>query len=157
VYQTEESQTYQALNIGKIDNLGLSADIELRPQQINALHCLPITLLKIGYAYIWQTHDTKQQIYKSLYALEYLRHKLTIRADHKIWRNLKASWNLRWQERMNGYKPYCKIDGKVMWEKPKYTLWVSADNITNHSYYDLGGVVQPGICILAGARIQLAL
>jgi len=154
VYQTQESQVYQALNIGKLDNVGLSANIEIRPQQINGWSSCPITAVKLGYAYIWQTHDTEQQISKSLYALEYLRHKLTAQIDHHIWKALKASWTLRWQERMNGYTPYCKIDGKIMWEAQRYSLWLSADNITNHRYYDLGAVQQPGIWIMAGGKVN---
>ena len=56
---------------------------------------------------------------------------------------------------MNGFHPYCKIDAKLMWKAPKYDLFVKADNITAHRYYDLGGVKQPGLWVMAGASVNL--
>lgn len=75
--------------------------------------------------------------------------------DHRIVSRLSAQWNLRWQQRMNGFHPYCKIDAKLMWKAPKYDLFVKADNITAHRYYDLGGVKQPGLWVMAGASVNL--
>ena len=56
---------------------------------------------------------------------------------------------------MNGFHPYCKVDAKLMWKAPKYEIFVKADNITAHRYYDLGGVKQPGLWMMAGASIHL--
>ena len=92
---------------------------------------------------------------KSLYALEYLRHKAVFGLDHQIWKNLSASWSVRWQQRMNGYHPYTKVDCKLMWDAKKYSIYVKADNITCHRYYDLTAVKQPGLWIMAGASVNL--
>ena len=116
-----------------------------------------ITQVKLGYAYIYQTHETNQPIFKSLYALEYLKHKFTAQLDHRIWNRLSAHWALRWQQRMNGYTPYFKLDGKLLWDANRYQLYVKADNITNHRYVDVGGVLQPGIWVMAGGSIKLDL
>lgn len=113
------------------------------------------TLLKLGYAFIHQNHETTQKIYKSLYALEYLRHKFVAELSHPIVKKLSASWALRWQQRMNGYHPYAKLDGRLTWSEPTWQLFVKADNITNHRYYDIGSVPQPGIWIMAGGNIKL--
>ena len=153
VYETAESRTYHALNIGKLNNMGYSLDATLNINEI--MHNPFVTRLKAGYAYIHQTHDTEHQIYGSLYALEYLRHKFTMQLDHRIVSRLTAQWNLRWQQRMNGFHPYCKVDAKLMWKAPKYEIFVKADNITAHRYYDLGGVKQPGLWMMAGASIHL--
>ena len=111
-----------------------------------------LTQVKLGYAYLYQKHETDQDIFKSLYALEYLKHKFTAVVDHKIWNRLSASWSLRWQQRMNGYSPYTKIDCKIQWKADKYNLYVKADNIMNHRYYDLTDIRQPGIWIMAGGN-----
>lgn len=153
VYETAESKTYHALNIGKLNNMGYSLDATLNIAEL--MHNPFVTRLKAGYAYINQEHDTEHQIYGSLYALEYLRHKFTMQLDHRIVSRLSAQWNLRWQQRMNGFHPYCKIDAKLMWKAPKYDLFVKADNITAHRYYDLGGVKQPGLWVMAGASVNL--
>lgn len=153
VYETAESTKYHALNIGKLNNMGYNVDATFYMNELIP-HCF-VTRLRLGYAYIHQEHETDQQIYKSLYALEYLRHKFTMGLDHQIWKHLSASWSLRWQQRMNGYHPYTKIDCKVMWNTKTYDLYVKLDNLTCHRYYDLTAVKQPGLWVMAGASIKL--
>ena len=156
VYETAESTRYHALNIGKLDNLGYSMDVTFHlPELVSPAFF--ITQVKLGYAYIYQTHETNQPIFKSLYALEYLKHKFTAQLDHRIWNRLSAHWALRWQQRMNGYTPYFKLDGKLQWDANRYQLYVKADYITNHRYVDVGGVLQPGIWVMAGGSIKLDL
>ncbi len=155
VYTTEERGKYHAMNIGKLDNMGYSADATLNLDEL-----LPGSLLtrfKVGYAYIYQKHETERPVYGSLYALEYLRHKFTAQLDHRIFSRLSASWAVRWQERMNHYSPYTKVDVKLQWTAPAYTLYVKADNLTCHRYYDLGAVKQPGLWIMAGGSIKIGL
>ena len=153
VYQTSESTTYQALNIGKLDNMGASVDATLNIDRL--VSGAVVTRIKAGYAYIYQKHETEHTIYGSLYALEYLRHKATLQIDHRIAGRLSASWALRWQQRMNGYTPYTKIDAKLMYTAHSYELYLKADNLTGHRYYDLGAVKQPGLWIMAGASFNL--
>ena len=153
VYPTAESRKYQAMNIGKLDNMGYSADVTLNMDEL-----VPgsfITRIKAGYAFIHQKHETDREIFGSLYALEYLRHKATFQLDHRIWSRLSASWAVRWQQRMNNYSPYTKVDVKLMWTSPSYSLYVKADNITCHRYYDLGAVRQPGLWIMAGGSVRI--
>ena len=155
VYLTEERGKYHALNIGKLDNMGCSADVMLNMNEL-----LPgsfVTRIKAGYAYIHQKHDTERRVYGSLYALEYLRHKATFQLDHRIFSRLSASWAVRWQERMNNYSPYTKVDLKIQWTAPAYNIYVKADNLTAHRYYDLGGVRQPGLWVMAGASLKLGI
>ena len=155
VYTTAERGKYHAMNIGKLDNMGYSVNATLFVQEL-----LPgsfITRVKAGYARIQQDHSTSQQVYGSLYALEYLRHKATLQVDHRIWRQLSASWAVRWQERMNNYSPYTKVDCKLQWTAPTYSLYLKADNLTCHRYYDLGAVKQPGLWLMAGGSLKLGL
>lgn len=155
VYESATATRYHALNIGKLNNMGYSVDAALHPQEI--LNDCPVTLIKVGYAFIHQKHETTAEIYKSLYALEYLKHKFIAEVDHRIWSHLSANWSLRWQQRMNGYHPYAKIDCKLRWDMPSYSLYVKADNLTCHRYYDLTAVKQPGLWIMAGGNIKINL
>ena len=155
VYMTPERGKYHAMNIGKLDNMGYNVDLKFDMQTL--LPGSPLTFVKAGYAYIHQSHDTSAPVYGSLYALEYLRHKVTLQVDHRIWRQLSASWAMRWQERMNNYSPYTKVDLKLQWTAPSYSLYVKADNLTAHRYYDLGSVLQPGLWIMAGGSINIDL
>ena len=152
--ETEQQDSkYHVMNIGKLNNMGYNLDATLYMQELIP-HCF-ITRVKLGYAYIYQEHKTDATILKSLYALEYLRHKAVFGLDHQIWRNLSASWSVRWQQRMNGYHPYTKVDCKLMWDAKKYSIYVKADNLTCHRYYDLAAIKQPGLWIMAGASINL--
>ena len=158
VYETEASTKYHALNIGKLDNMGfnLETDIDLAHlMNLGGTVADPLLKLHLGYAYIHQKHETTEQIYRSLYALEYLRHKFVATLSHRIVSHLSASWSLRWQQRMNGYHPYAKLDGKLMWSERHWEIFLKGDNLTAHRYYDLGSVLQPGLWIMAGASVRL--
>ena len=158
VYETPASTRYHALNIGKLNNMGFSTEARLNLSQLlfsqTEMKGEPV-LMKVGYAYIHQKHTTNQPIYRSLYALEYLRHKVVVELSHPIVSHLSASWALRWQQRMNGYKPYAKVDGKLTWREQRWQIYLKADNLTCHRYYDLGNVLQPGLWVMAGAGITL--
>ena len=155
--QTTETELtdskYHVMNIGKLDNMGFNVDAEIYMNELLP-RCF-VTNIRLGYAYINQSHETETEILKSLYALEYLRHKAVFGLDHKIWSKLSASWSVRWQQRMNGYHPYTKVDCKVMWNDRKYSVYVKADNITCHRYYDLSAVKQPGLWVMAGVSVNL--
>ena len=47
---------------------------------------------------------------------------------------------------MNGYHPYTKVDCKLMWDEKKYNIFVKADNITCHRYYDLTAEIGRASC-----------
>ena len=155
--QTSETELadskYHVMNIGKLNNMGYNVDATIYMRELvpNSF----ITRIKLGYAYIYQDHKIETNILKSLYALEYLKHKAVFGLDHQIWNKLSASWSVRWQQRMNGYHPYTKVDCKLMWDEKKYNIFVKADNITCHRYYDLTAVKQPGLWIMAGASVNL--
>lgn len=74
------------MNIGKVDNTGVACDLTVRPDLLTG--CPIFTRLKVGYGYISQKHTSERDIYRSLYALDYLRHKLSVQLDHRIWSRL---------------------------------------------------------------------
>ena len=148
-----------------LDNLGFSAQTHFRFSVFN---------LQLAYAYIHQKRHDDTYIYKSNYAMEYLRHKVVASLDHPIFSlpskgALRASWTLRWQDRMGSYilyedaqstgqlvpyNPYATLDLRLRWTARHYELWAEATNLLNHRYYDLGNIPQPGIVVLAGIRVN---
>lgn len=158
---------YHSANF-KLDNRGFDADVDVLPQECNDTYY--ISKIHIGYAYTDQKRHDDVAIYKSNYAMEYLRHKLVATLDHKIFSRLFASWQFRWQKRMGSYilyennkstgaarpySPYALIDAKLSWKEKRYELALSLNNLTNHHYYDLGNVEQPGFWLMASAKIRL--
>lgn len=149
-----------------LHNLGgsLHADIDMG----RAWHISRPLTLSADYAYIYQHRDNADAVYKSSYAGEYLRHKFTASLTHPLPFRVSATWSLRVCRRTGAYEiydncvptgrlvsysPYAVLDARIMWQWRKLILTVSAENITNHRYYDLGNIPQPGACVQAGVRI----
>ena len=148
-----------------LDNLGLQLQGKLTFPELMSRNAW-VRSLSLGYTYIHQNRHDKVDIYKSNSALEYLRHKFVANVTHRIVSRLSMSWDVRWQQRMGsymegdrlyGYHPYWMLDAKLQWDAPTYNLYLQASNITNHTYHDLGSVPQPGIWVMAGARLRLSL
>ena len=159
---------YHSTNF-KIDNYELQAQFGIDFNRLFGQHFL-LQSFSAGYFYNYQQRHDNQQIYQSNYALDYLRHKLVVNLNHHIWSDLTASWYLRWQQRegswlsyRNGttkrvsYSPYALLSCKLQWTKPTYNLYASLENLTNHRYYDLGSVRQPGFWFMLGGSIRFEL
>ncbi|MDL2213185.1 TonB-dependent receptor [Bacteroides sp. OttesenSCG-928-E20] len=159
-----QEDTYHSANF-KLDNMGLEATAGIDFRQLMS----PATFLgrlHISYAYIHQKRHDDTQVYKSNYALEYLRHKLVARLDHRIWKELHANWAFRWQDRMGSYLkeggqvPYSSfglLDLKLVWQGKSYQLFAEANNVFDCRYYDFGSVPQPGVWVRAGINISCPL
>ena len=138
----------------------------------------------IGYTYIHQDKHDAEGIWKSNYAMEYLRHKFVASLTHcilrvkseklKVKNELLLTWDFRWQQRIGSYvsggelipyHPYAILDAKLQWTVPEFKvsgskfqvseLYVQASNLTNHRYRDLGSVPQPGLWVMAGAKVKM--
>ncbi|MDO4191003.1 MAG: TonB-dependent receptor [Bacteroidales bacterium] len=119
--------------------------------------------IDLTYAFCHLNKDAGELISK--YALDYLRHKLTLSLGHGIWRGFGAEWQLTLQSRngeytdVNGdvvaYKPVLLLDGKIYWQHKNINIYASATNLTNRHYYDYGGILQPGIWAKAGIAVTI--
>ena len=155
----EPGDVYHSANFD-LDNMGVQATVNCQ---------LPSVSCQLSYTFIHQRRYDEIAIYKSNYAMEYLRHKLVAILDQHIWKYLSASLTLRWQDRTGSYiyyenahsigelveyKPCTILDLKVRWAAPRYEVWAEATNLTNKTYYDLGNIPQPGIAVLGGIRCR---
>jgi vitamin B12 transporter len=166
------NDTFHSANF-KLDNMGVECNAAFDISQL-LNHTSFVRSINVGYTYIYQNrHDTKD-IYKSNYALEYLRHKFVAGLTHSLFnKNLTANWNFRFQKRMGGYEVYdannkatgnihsypsfCLMDLKVQWDKPNYQLYASVDNLFDRHYYDYGNIPQPGVWVNVGAMFRMNL
>ena len=149
-----------------LDGFELSARTSLNFPQLMQCRTF-IDRIKAEYTYIHQSRNDNQVVYKSNYALEYLRHKATFDLDHRVIGPIEATWQVSWQERMGGYvqtdgtvksySPYALLNLKLRYDAPRYGLYLSLENLTNHTYYDYGSIPQPGFTLMAGCRVSLNL
>lgn len=167
IKQTEADEKWKTINHTRLNNMGVEASLAFDFPALLSPGFF-IKRLLLDYAYIHQEKKTGA-VYKSNYALEYLRHKFTAQLTHTIWSDLSATWAFRWQERMGSYtlyenlkpqgeepyKPYGIVDLKLQWQRPVYRLYVEANNLFNCTYVDLGNIPQPGFWLKAGIGITL--
>ena len=129
--------------------------------------------VNFSYTYLYQKRrDAKYQVFTSLYGDDYLRHKMVFTASQRIWRNLSLTVGLRVKDRMGTYQVYygvqptpelrryvtnITLDAKIRWTAKRYEIWLKGENLTDHHYQDIGNVPQPGIWIMSGVRIKLAI
>lgn len=159
----DEDAAWKSLNYGKIDANGVETSLAF-----DLLRMLPsqkvLRHLDLSYNYINQDKREPEGV-KSLYALEYLRHKFTANLRMVPLRNVWLSMNLRWQDRVGqyttrekevfSYSPYAVLDARLSWQRPRWELYLQANNITCNRYVDYGSVPQPGFWFTAGAKLRL--
>lgn len=125
----------------------------------------------LGYNYMYQKQEKEAHI-QSLYALEYLRHKLTASLQACLFsggknhsKQLEVSLNYRFQDRIgeytdaqgakHTYAPYSTIDARLDWHSGIYNLYLTANNLLSKRYIDYGNVKQPGVWFTGGVKVKL--
>lgn len=101
----------------------------------------------------------------SMYVLDYLRHKATLRIEHTIYKGFGASWALSFRKRegvytslegtIESYRPVWLLDGSVYWRNTFLKVSVDAKNMADQLYYDFSGVVQPRHWVSASVQFTL--
>ena len=150
----QKDSKYHVMNIGKLNNMGLQRRCYYLMRELDQTAF--ITRIKLGYAYIYQDHKTETNILEITLCIGVSQAQGCIRtgsSDLGTSRQLPGA--VRWQQRMIGYHPIPSVDCKLMWDEKKYNIFVKADNITCHRYYDLTAVKQPVLWIMAGASVNL--
>ena len=151
------AEKWESMNHTRIDAMG---------GEVSANYTYGKWLHKVGltYSFVHLEKSTTNNLL-SKYALDYLKHKLTLQVNHRIYKGFGANWTLNLQDRngkfedLNGetcdYVPFTLLDGRVYWENKMFTVYAEASNITNRKYYDYGGIMQPGIWLKGGVKVEL--
>nr|MBD3622899.1 TonB-dependent receptor [Sunxiuqinia sp.] len=163
-----EEFLWETRNLTEIKSHGFELIVALN---IPELLGQPFFIRKINTNYSYNKLDKSQSDYLSNYALDNLKHKFVFSVDQKVWKNLQASWNFRFQDR-NGtygefedtqyvgeadYVSFWLTDLKVYWKTDKLQLSGSISNLFDQRYVDLGNIEQPGRWISFGVNYQIEL
>ena len=142
IYADEPDQkTYRSGNF-MLDNFGFEVSGSFLPTEL--FENSPLRSIKVQYAYLNENINYEKTILKSKYAMEYLRHKIVINADGRLWRNLSLSLSWRWQDRVGeGNLPYALLDGKLYWTARHWSAYFDCSNILNKTYFDYSYIPQP--------------
>src|SRR5665648_449635 len=121
----------------------------------------PIFLTKLGVNYSYCKLDKGQNDLFSYYILDNLKHKLDLEINHKIWKKLKGSWRVSYQDRnglrtaTDSFSPFWTVNARIMWETPSTEIYAMAANLFDKAYYDYDTVEQPGRWISFGISHQI--
>ncbi len=120
---------------------------------------------RASISYGWLNVKKSSGNYHSLYATDFLKHKLSASLNHKIYNSLEAGWTLLYQEREGTYldlslnekeyKPFTLLNVKILWKRSSYSIFTEITNLTDKKYFDLGNLTQPGRWIKGGIVINL--
>ncbi len=159
-------EVWHTKNLTNLVSSGIEFKIGLNPQNTFGDN-FPVSKIRFGYMY--NNLGKKESGYISNYALDNLKHKLDFAVTHRIWKNISANWIILFQDR-NGtytefvdggygnevdYEPFFLFNGKVSYRAPLCTVFISASNIFNKEYYDIGNVVQAGRWVKAGIQFNV--
>lgn len=125
-------------------------------------------MIRLSYAYLYL--DKKASVYDSKYALDYLKHKISLHIENSLYKSkksgsLNAAWNLNWQDRAGNYtdfktnlktfyKPLFITDIRLQWAKDNLVLYTDVNNLFDAKYADFGGLIQAGRTLHAGIKVN---
>jgi iron complex outermembrane receptor protein len=147
---------YHSVNFG-LDNKGFELNLNLLPQELWSQAC-PLRKITAKYSYINEDSEYDVTVINSKYAMDYLRHKVVLSADGRLWKRLALSLSWRWQDRIGANNPsYAITDARLSWEAPKWSVYFDTSNLFNKKYSDYATIPQPGLWWRIGTVIRFGL
>ncbi len=154
---------WESLNLTRMNTLGAGFSLAYLPARANKKI---VKAVRLNYHYLYSAKSASG--YVSLYALDYLRHNLSIYLQHAVFGNLTAGWTFSIQKRNGDYfdyeqnkkAPYSTVfllNLKIRYKLPRFTFFVQADNLLDQTYRDIGSVVMPGIWVTGGVQYHVSL
>ena len=155
-----ETDKWQPKNLTRINSTGIELSSTLFPEIV---WNKSIFITKLGLNYSYSELNKGSNNVFSYYVLDNLKQKLDIELNHKVWKKLKGSWRISYQDR-NGmrtttenYQPFWLVNARIMWKSPSTEIYLLASNLFETKYYDFGTIEQPGRWISLGISHQLKL
>ncbi len=145
---------YHSVNF-LMNNLGAELNLSLLPQHIFSPR-FPIRRFSLKYSYIHERSHYDVIVSQSKYAMDYLRNRLLLSCDGRIWNHLNFSLSWRLNDRVGQGNPdYALLDGRLSWDARKYSIYIEGNNLLNKKYYDYQSIPQPRFTFLGGIRLTL--
>lgn len=152
-----EEEKWRSVNHTRITALGAESHLCYRPVLLTAVD-------KLEASYAFCTLDKQAGNLLSMYALDYLHHKLTLEASVRLYRRLGLASTLTFRQRagqytdlaavLHSYDPVWLLNVRLNWNDQNWSIALSADNLLDRRYFDYGGVLQPGRWIKAGLEAR---
>ena len=152
-----EDAPWMSVNHTRLNTFGQEVSVRLTPPEILGRSGFFFRSFSLGYSH--QSQDKALEAHlRSIYSLEYIRHKVVAQADFKLWRNFSVDLSWHYVDRNTGSElltPYSLLDAKLNYEFPRLNLYLRANNLLNSTWYDFGDIPQPGLWLMAGIACKL--
>ena len=151
-----EDAPWMSVNHTVLNTFGQEATLQFSFAELTGRKNLPIRSLSLGYGHISQDKQTEAG-FRSLYSMEYIRHRITAQADFRFGKRVAANLSYRYVDRATGselIKPYSLLDAKLSYSRPAWEAYLRVNNLLNREYYDFGDIPQPGLWFMAGIRVS---
>lgn len=169
---------WKSVNFTKVNTIGEEFSLRMDFRRLLMREEFFLRTLDLSYSHICQNRAETEGI-QSMLTLEYLRNKFVAMAGIHVWKGLNLDISWRWVDRKGDYEryenlsstgevvpysPYNVLDTRLSWtgslcrskdDSRRYTVWMEANNILDHSYFDYGNIPQPGIVLKAGISVNL--
>ncbi len=157
-----DSVKWESANITELHTWGFEAAAHISPAEFSKTKC-PVTAIDLSYSYLNSTKNSGTYI--SYYVMDYLRHKLNLGVDLRIYKKLGATLTFSWSDR-NGtytnfadgmeveYKGFTTTDAKIYWRPLNFDIYLNCNNIFDSRYYDFANIEMPGRWILGGVSYK---
>lgn len=157
-----DSTIWETKNLTELNTIGFQTSFTFYPNIILANNKL-FKYLSLSYTYI--SSDKSSEEFQSFYALDYLRHKLSIGSGVNLYGlgiDIRASFQKR-----NGtysdfsankevkYKDVFTMGARLNYKLNFVNIYFDADNIFDNSYQDIANVVQPGRWLRLGLDVEV--
>ena len=142
-------EKWQSANHTQITTYGVEAAYSYVPKEKEHF------IKRLGVSVLLQHSDKSSDELDSYYALDYLRAKINLSFDHRVYRGLSANWTLMQQDRagtythfasgdQRGYSAFAILDAGLTWQNERLMLGLNVHNVLDMVYVDLANVEQPG-------------
>lgn len=164
---TEDDQKWVCKNINELDKYGVDVTSKIILDEIFPL-LRKGTRLSLSYSYL--KTDKAKNDYISQYVFNYLKHKLCaelkialpygaevdLRGKYCVREGDYVAYNSASEAKSVGYDPYfvAELNLGVDLQKGVH-LYLSATNLFNADYIDIGNIAQPGRWIIGGVKVAL--
>lgn len=164
--RADTATVWECKNLTEVNVSGIEAGFTMIPEFFGK----KFFLQRFSVNYTFLASNKSSVGFVSQYVLDYMKHKLDIKATHRIFENAGLTWQLGWQDRAGGYTPFS--EGVYLAEVPYKPVWladagvfyqwkqlrftVNATNLFNTKIIDHANVSQPGFMLLFGIMWKYA-
>jgi len=147
-----DSTLWETKNLTELNTIGFQFSTKVYPELI--FHSYKwFKFFHFSYTYMASTKSSEN--YQSLYALDYLKHKISAGVNVEFLNGFNFDLSATYHKRSGTYFNYTKnqeipfekvilIGSRLSYKYSNIMLFIDIDNILNKKYQDIGNVTQPG-------------